>query len=340
MAVPDPPSASGPPPRLIGIYPKDGCGVGDDPDCTVPTNATLTFRFDRFLNPATVSRQAIRVYIGDPSVSPGSPPFEVAYDPIERVVEYRMPAGYSFSPNVLYQLELVVPEAADDFGIRAFDGAPLGEGDLPLHGSFFTSDAPTELPSASAPTCDQVVKQVMLGTCTGQECHQKGNNIVAGIDVGDAPHGLWLDDPSHLVVSAIGRVARQTDMGDESGGVPLPRSPRFGVRMALIEPRNPASSYLMYKLLRNLGNFEPCPEGSSSDICAEPADPHISAHPQVPLGEGESFAPAQDELTRLREWFVRGAPMPRPASDGKPRAVHLQGLRAISRFIASGADCR
>jgi hypothetical protein len=180
VAAPDPPSASGPAVHLIGIYPEDGCGVGADPDCTMPINATLTLRFDRFLNPATVSRQAIRVYTGDPSLSPGAPPFQVAYDPIERVVEYRMPAGYSFAPHTLYQLELVVPRSADDPGIRAFDGAALAEGELPLHGSFFTGDDPSELPIPSAPTCDQVVRQVFLGTCTGQECHQKGNNVVGG----------------------------------------------------------------------------------------------------------------------------------------------------------------
>jgi hypothetical protein len=340
VAAPDPPRASGPAVHLVGIYPEDGCGVGTDPDCTVPTNATLTLRFDRFLNPATVSRQAIRVYTGDPALSPPAPPFQVTYDPIERVVEYRMPAGHSFAPHTLYQLELVVPRSADDPGIRAFDGAALAEAELPLHGSFFTGDDPTDLPVPSAPTCDQVVRQVFLGTCTGQECHQKGNNVVGGIDVGDAPYGLWLDDPRHLVVSAIGRVARQTELGDESGGTPLPRSPRFGVRMALIDPRNPGSSYLMYKLLRNLGNFEPCPEGSSSELCAEPADPFVSTHPQLPLPEGESFIPTEDELARLREWFVLGAPMPRPSSDGQPRSIYLQGLRAVSTFIASGADCK
>jgi len=341
VAKPEPQSGTGPPVHLLGIYPQDGCGVGDSPDCTVPTNVTLTFRFDRFLNPATVNRQAIRLYTGAPEVAIGGPPFEVSYDPIERVVEYRTPAGYALAPNVLYHLELVVPEAPGDFGIRAFDGAPLAEADIPLRGSFFTSDQSVDMPTEPAPSCADIVgtSSSVFGSCTGAACHQQGSNAVDGVAVGDAPYGLWLDDARHFELTAVDRIARETETGDESGGVPTESGPRLGVRMALVDPRNPGGSYLLYKLLRNLGNFEPCPPASAQSVCAQEGDPAVSTHPALPLPEGELVTPSSEELERLREWFVRGEPMPRPRGDGRPLSVHLQGLRAVSRFIAAGARC-
>jgi hypothetical protein len=307
----------------------------------VPTNVTLAFRFDRFLNPTTVNRQAIRLYTGDPEVSPGVPPFEVSYDPIERVVEYRPPPGYALVPSTLYRLELNVAEGPDDFGIRAFDGAPLAEGALPLQLSFFTGTVPQETPVPRAPSCADIVGTLssVFSACTGVECHQKGGNAVAGRAVQEAPYGLWLDDPRRFTLSALNRVARETETGDQSGGPPTERGARFGVHMALVDPRNPGGSYLMYKLLLNLGNFEPCPAGSLAPVCAQAGDPQVSTHPSLPLAEDELVTPPLAELERLQEWFVSGAPMPRPRGDGQPLAIHLQGLRAVSRFIAAGADC-
>ena len=326
--------------HLIGIYPPGGCGVGDSVDCTVPTNVTLAFRFDRFLNPATVSRQALRLYSGDPSVAPAPPPFEVAYDPIERVVEYRMPSGYALQPATLYELELIA-DGPESSGIRAFDGAPLSEGDIPLRGVFVTGDDQVAPPDEPAPKCDEIVgnAEAVLNTCSGGACHQKGENVVGELAVGDAPHSLWLDTPSHFSLTAVNRIAHQTETGDQSGGVASERGPRFGVRMALVDPHNPGGSYLMYKLLRNLGNFEPCPASASSPICATAADPGESVHALLPLPKGELITPPVDELERLHEWFVRGDPMPRPRADARPLSIHLQGLRAVSRFIASGANC-
>ncbi|HEX2870171.1 MAG TPA: hypothetical protein VHP33_02920 [Polyangiaceae bacterium] len=341
IAAPDPPSATGPAVHVVGVYPGDGCGVGPDPDCTVPLNPTLTFRFDRFLDPVSASRQAIRVYTGDPMTSPGPPPFAVSYDPVERVVEYRTPPGYALLPNTLYQLELVVPNGVDDAGFRAFDGAPLAEGELPLNGSFLTGDAVVDQPLSPAPSCAEIVggADSLFKTCVGAACHQKGDNAVGGKAVADAPHGLWLDTPKRFTLSAVGRIARETEVDAQSGGSPTERGPRFGVGLALVDARNPGGSYLMYKLLRNPSNFEPCPQGSTAPFCSELADPAETTHPQLPLGRGELVTPPPEELERLREWFVRGDPMPRPRADGKPLSVHLQGLRAVSRFIAAGADC-
>lgn len=335
VGKPEPASGAGPPLHLVGVFPPDGCGVGEDPDCTVPTNASLTLRFDRFLNPVSAIRQALRVYAGDPAVGPPFS-FDVVYDPIERVVEYRVPPGGAYKPHTLYQVELFTAKTPSDPGFRAFDGAAVEEGELPLRFSFRTGDAPVALPEPEAPPgCDEIVSQVFgtLGNCAGAACHRRGDNQLDGVPLGDAPHQLWLDSAGHFAQSAIGRIARQTELGDVSGGPSAPQAPRFGVRMALIEPGSPGGSYLLYKLLLGARNFEPCTSGSS-ELCRGAVEPPVSTHPFLPLAEGEMIAPPSEELERLREWFVRGEPMPRG-----PGNVHLEGLRALSSFIEAGASC-
>lgn len=312
------------------------CDMGQQ-DCGVPTNATLSFRFDRFLNPATANRQALRVYTGDPETASGIP-FDVVYDPVERVVQYRMPSGYAFEPNVLYQIELVAPVEPGDFGIRAFDGAPLTEGRIALAGSFFTGLGPVELVAEEPATCAEVVSEVFMkspGGCGSSQCHSSTSEQ-------GAPHGLWLDGRANFSVTAVNRVARQTELGDRSGGVPLEQPTRFGVQMPLVAPGNPGNSYLLYKLLRSAENYVPCEldeVDSASELCGIPAETCISLYPQLSLDltSDHCLAPDDAELERLREWFVRGEamPLPRPVL----RRVGLQQLRAVSSFIAAGASC-
>jgi hypothetical protein len=108
--------------------------------------------------------------------------------------------------------------------------------------------------------------------------------------------------------------------------------------MPIIDPKNPANSYLLYKLLRQPKNFEPCTAGASSPLCdGDQDDPCVTNYPLIPLADGECLQPSADESTRLREWFVRGDPM--PLQRGLERSVRISGLRAVSAFIAAGADC-
>jgi hypothetical protein len=108
--------------------------------------------------------------------------------------------------------------------------------------------------------------------------------------------------------------------------------------MALIDPGSPGDSYLLYKLLRNPKNYDACdPSGQGGPFCTAASDLK-SSHRVLPLRNHQSLRPSDDELTRLREWFVRGDPMPLdPANQGL--GVGLSGLRAVSAFIAAGADC-
>lgn len=322
------------------MFPQDGCGIGDS-DCVVPTNATIALRFDRFLNSAKANRQAIGLYSAD--AEQGFPYALVpVYDPVERVLEYRLPPGGRFEPNTLYHFEVLTGAQAPGGALRAFDGAPVEEAELPLRIAFITADGPAEVPEEPpAPRCAEVVSQVFgtLGNCAGAECHRRGGNsiLMGGPQLGDAPHQLWLDNVGNFSLSAIDRVARQTEVGDVSGGVPAVDATRFGARMALVSPGQPGASYLLYKLLLNPDSYATCER--DIPLCETGGDPCSSAHPVLPLPRGECVAPPEDELTRLREWFVRGEPMPRANSQGARGNVGLQGLRALSAFIASGANC-
>jgi hypothetical protein len=347
IAQPAPPPAGGPPVHVVAMYPQDGCGVGADPDCMpVPRNATITLRFDRWLNPATVNRQAILVYTGDPKFSP-SVTYDVNYDPVERVVEFRVPPGSAgYEPQTLYEVELRVAKTDTDFGIRAFDGAPLAAGDIALHTRFETGTDYVDHPVTAAPDCTTIWQQVFqqLGDCAGVACHNTGFHRLGSQVLADAPYGLRLDGADALLETAISHIARETDLGDYSGGVPTAHGPRFGVRMPLIdgEGRSPGNSYLLYKLFLDRDNFEPC-AGTSPTVCATPASLDTSIHADLPLGSGELLLPPDNELVRLREWFVRGDGMPRLRYDDMGNSlqgrVTLQGLRALAGFIAAGADC-
>jgi hypothetical protein len=339
VARPEPERGQGPDVHVIDAFPSDGCGLGKS-TCVMPTNGTIALRFDRFLNPATVNRQAIRVYTGDPDIL-GGPLFGVSYDPVERVVELRVASG-GYAPQTLYHYELLVPSAPGDGGIRAFDGAPLAEAGIPLRGTFFTADSGVEMPPvATAPSCADIVEHVFsaeLGACATARCHRSSGNFGNGTDLGGAPYGLWLDSRANLRVTAVDRVARETELGDVSGGLPDQNAERFGVRMPLIAPKNPGNSYLLYKLLYKPENFAPCPASGRGPFCTDD-DPRVSTHPDLPLAKHQSVVPAAEEVQRLREWFVKGEGMPLDP-DGRGLSVGLGGLRAVASFIAAGADCR
>jgi hypothetical protein len=134
--------------------------------------------------------------------------------------------------------------------------------------------------------------------------------------------GLGLGSVEDLQRTAIDRVAHQTEIGSSIGRT-LENPIRFGVQMPVIDPGRPANSYLFYKLLSHSENFRP---SQASGRCA-------SAY-RVEGGQG-CFAPEPAEVDRLREWFVRGEPMPIVEDDADPRLT-LDDLRKVQAFLRSG----
>ena len=139
--------------------------------------------------------------------------------------------------------------------------------------------------------------------------------------------GLKLDGVDGLRETAIARVAHQTEVGVE-GGVPLRDPLRFGVQMPVLDPGQPGNSYLLYKLFRNPESYR---------LSADQAGYCETLYPEVGMGD-DCVRPDDDELTRLREWFVLGLPMPLEVPGGQP--IYRPELEELARFIAAGADCR
>jgi hypothetical protein len=286
----------------------------------VPVDTLIELRFDRLLLPATAVRQSIAVYSGTPGV--GAPFLEPDYDPLELRLRYRNTGR--LQPNALYQLRLAVPHAASDYGLRAFDGAPFVPSVVPSEMSFITSASLADLPPASAfsePTCGEVAT-LLASHCAGSCCHGGESPVM----------GLRLDSWSGIEQTAIERVAHQTETGN-TVGVPFVNPERFGVAMPIVDPGNPATSYLLYKLLLSPENLRVCSGGS----CAFDTLP--GAHSCVPL--------AADERERLAAWFVQGEAMPILGRDDfapgclpeANRALECGEMRAITRFIEHGARC-
>ena len=335
----------GPDLRVVATYPAAGqgieCAAGGAPDCGVPINAIIKLRFDRFLRPSTATRQSIRVYSGDRDTSlcqttGGAETgcfFQPSYDMIERVVLYRLGENVTFVPGLLYNVEVVGPGEGGTDGLRAFDGAPLSEqGSVPLGFQFRTSSSVTDSePPPARATCADVMP-IFKVQCAKAGCHAKDTTddpcpagqakpIFENSCVGVPRMGMELSSEEALLRTVRGQVAHETEVGG-TAGTALENPSRMGVSMPRIDPGQPGNSYLMYKLLRDPGNFEGA-NGCRSDYDG--------------LAEGDCVRPSAEETLRLRLWFVLGDPMPRRPA-GAP-GLETEQLRTIQSFIAGGANC-
>ncbi|MEO6598999.1 MAG: hypothetical protein ABIQ16_03940 [Polyangiaceae bacterium] len=331
---------------MLASYPADGQGTNAElnadvdcttptPDCPVPTDAAIELRFDRFLLPArfdsyllTKSKIApgLLLYSGsrDNAVA-----LRTEYDLVERVVVLR-PAR-RLEPNALYTAEIQIGSDSNQ-GFYAFDRAPLEAFDVPLRFSFSTGSGPSANSAERLPStdnCETMTTQGPLSSCAG--CHVSTPAVEGGAQQ-FPPMGLDLSSTRGLYYTAVARVAHQTETGSAIARAGVQSPARFGVQMNIVDPGNPATSYLMYKLLQKADNFR------LSD--AEAACP-ITYH--SPVLEGGCTPPDPDELTRVREWFVHGDPMPKDgrSADGTvtPAATDYANLRRIAGWITAGATC-
>ncbi|MCC6899590.1 MAG: hypothetical protein IT377_11480 [Polyangiaceae bacterium] len=243
------------------------------------------------------------------------------YDVVERVLVYRLPEGAKLEPGTRYTVELLTPSADDDFGFRAFDGAPLGVGEVPLRFDFRTRKSATVPPPPTSPvfadTCSLLealapgVPESKRAGCASNSCHGGA----------DARMGLRLDNAEGLAQTAIDHVAHQTESGVHAGQT-LENPPRLGVNMPIIDRGRPENSYLMYKLLLSSSNFR----GNPGVGCT-------TVH-QVALPAEVCPEPTAAESARLAAWFVRGSPMPQ-----NDRSVDLRGLQAWIRNTTLKVEC-
>jgi len=337
LGSPDSAAAHGPPLHLVASYPANGQGTNapfaadvscdtPTPDCAVPTNVTIELRFDRFLLPSGLN-WGLSLYSGNPPANGVA--LQVEYDMIERVVVYR--PTRQLQPNTLYTAQLLsYPNPGQ--GFWAFDGAPLEEAEAPLRFSFSTGAGPRPVPAAVAPpldTCETMI-QGPLDSCAS--CHVTNPDAQTTPPSSVPPMGLDLSSPRGLYYTAIHQVAHQTETGNSATDQGFRTPARFGVQMNIIDPGSPATSYLMYKLLRKAENFGPLG-----------ALPGCVTGYHSPVSDLDCQPPPEDERVRLREWWVLGDPMPKDGTSSMgeliPSATTRENLVRISSWIATGATC-
>lgn len=300
----------------------------------VPRGAPLRIRFDRFLDPGSVIRQSVRVVGGtiNPDGSSSAPDefLEPTYDVLERVAIFRLSEGRFWAPNVRYTVTLFRPGERDGAGFRAWDGAPLNESITfsfttvndsnpksevtPPRVDYCSYRQEFDVPQADGTTLKQPCTilgggSVLQQSCAYGTCH--GNDIPGG-----PAQGLDLSSFSTMRTTALGQVAHQTLTGDTELAQANPA--RFGSAMPLIDPGQPGNSYVLYKIL------------ASPELWDRPGRGEPSELPVQDVG-GE-IRPSSDELARLQETFILGAPMPLNAS------MTLAQVRALQTWIARGAE--
>jgi len=127
------------------------------------TSASVKIFFSRYLLPHKVIRQSACLHPTSTTITsiadctdPSQRFAEPAYDPTDRSVTYRLPAGDRLAVDTQYRLSIFVATSLDDSGFFAFDGAPV---DRPYTFDFRTqaadSTAEERLPTPDA-YCAQV----------------------------------------------------------------------------------------------------------------------------------------------------------------------------------------
>ncbi|HEU4534559.1 MAG TPA: hypothetical protein VFS00_10595 [Polyangiaceae bacterium] len=288
----------------------------------VPLNRPLRFRFDRFLRPESVSRQSVRVTGGTFDPMTGAPVagaefIEPFYDLAERVAVFRLPEGERWFARTRYTVTLWQASANSGSGFRGVDGAEL---DATLTFGFVTGDAddPAEPPPPPLVSyCGRCVDGAFLPGARDalQRCASAGCHDEQGTE---PPLGLRLGSRASLAAGVLSRPALETLTGPSVVAVQR-TGPVFGVNMPRIDPGNPGTSYLLYKMLLRPDAYEP-----AGDLALPPslAPPPLAG--EARLGDAERQA--------ARETFVSGAPMP---PEGP--APGLERLRLLQAWIASGA---
>ena len=98
----------------------------------VATTTSIEIKLDRFLLPASLTRQAICLQSSTEDVqqldscdSPGPELLEPRYSVAARRATYHQVTGSTLAPSTFYRLTIYPPTDKADYGFRAFDRAPL-----------------------------------------------------------------------------------------------------------------------------------------------------------------------------------------------------------------------
>lgn len=316
--------------------PEDPQEIAADGSTKVVPSTSIRIRFDRFLLPTSVSRQALCLRADTADVDnytkcTGGVFLQPTYDPVRREIVLRQEASARLALGTLYKLTLYQQQAEGDCtgdnptscGILAFDRARL---EKPFTITFRTVDTdPGNAKDETLPDavfCGAKGAAVALATtCAYATCHgpDSGDSCVptkknpyTGCAEGLSFYNLQFGNFADTQQTAINRVAHQTMMG-EAASTPEKTPSRFGRAMPIIDAfdpgvtGSPGNSYVMYKILT----------GMSIDAASE------------------DIKPSADEVQRLLDTIVVGMPMPPP--DNATGPLDAEQLTNVSNWIQHGA---
>lgn len=280
--------------------------------------------FDRLLLPSSVLRQSfvIRDAFGVPVESP-----IVVYDPVLRVVRIENPRLNQADPsarpwlldNQPYTLTLGVPKPGEDTGgFRALDGATLDAKSKRQWGFVARVRPVTSMvQNAAADRFCGHVMPIFRAKCV--QCHGPSR----------ADMGLDLSSAVAIQRTAWGRLARTTARGSSST-LPTTLAEGFGRDMAIVQPRSPGTSVLLYKVLL----AEPAAESATTPSCGGAS--FLPRAPVVPYLAG--LDPA--ERGRLGG-LLSGNAMPFSDQGSVPGpGLSLSEQRVLAAWIADGAEAK
>lgn len=278
------------------------------PDRPLPANGVVKVRVDRYLLPASISRQAFA--LSEAGGAPITENYLVSYDPVALTVTLSPEAAGQAGPDRKW-LKLGQPyvlrfPVADDnpqnFGLRAIDGATIDPKGLREIAFTVSKDSAPDA-EVRPPTIDYCrdVQPVLYQKCgAGSPCHASADTSAAG---------LFLTTPDGVRYTALRKgAAHGANTGARAAAVNPGRV--FGVDMPLVDPGQSANSWLLYKVLLAPLPAEP---GTSTALCPNPS----GAPPKPPLATtGIGFVqPDGVEQAALAD-YVPGREMPYPGNEG------------------------
>lgn len=319
----------------------------DEAEGVVPSDGVIQLAFDRYLLPSTITRQSYAIADNTNTVLANVAP-KTTYDPVARTVTISGPDGPGQAwliPEQVYKLVLPIPQdpRSDIGGFRAIDRATLHPDEKR---AFVFRAGPPRHQTRLEPRVDFCadVVPIFITKCSSSTCHGPSTLAASGLVLGSA---------EGVRVTAKGRVAAGANTGARSG-TPEPTPRRFGLNMALIQPGDPGSSWLLYKV-----ELAPPPmadvETPPTVVCMPPTEarpipsPAPDYHPLVPARTN-----VDDGERQILNRFVLGREMPyptRPAGhetetvDGSAASyfsapLSFQERERVRLWIAQGAALR
>jgi hypothetical protein len=305
--------------------------VSVGPNRTLPIDGEIQIAFDRYLLPASVTRQS--VFVVDANGQPIDPVI-TRYDPVSRTISVSGSNATWLTEGQPYKLRFTIPpdDDVDDRGLRAIDRATLNP-NQPLEVAFFASAATgTAKPEKTISFCGDVLP-IFSMKCTSGVCH-------AGGPPGDQfpAAGLVLDSYTGILKTAYGRVANSANTGGRSGDPSKPRGV-FGIDMPLIDPGAPDNSWLLYKI--ELAREPAVDAGSQVWICnTKPGVDTVAFPTSDPFRFDVKVHQADDIERAILNDYVPGREMPYPpavVTSPIQQALTFDERQRIRLWIAQGA---